>query len=305
MPFMNVYGNGGMLTTVGDWLKWNEMLEIRSMGAPLVETLETNGVLNDGRKIAYALGIVASEYKGLREISHGGSTAGYRTYLGRFPDLKMSVAVLCNGSSMNPGGLAHRIVDGVSPKVETPPPAKTIELSESELAKFAGLWRNEKTHMPIQTIVKDGKLEAFGAGFLQPIDSNKFIAGGGRIVLTFEKGENGKPNSAVLEQGDNVFRYIAEKEWKPTEKELSEFVGEWYSEESEAKVEILVKGPNLIAAQRPDTKLPFVPKYKDHFTLGGGREPVMWFSRDTNGKVTTLHVGASRMRNMPFVRIKK
>src|ERR1041385_647052 len=51
MPFMNVYGNGGMLTTVGDWMIWNAMLDSRSLGAPLVAALETRGVLNDGRKI--------------------------------------------------------------------------------------------------------------------------------------------------------------------------------------------------------------------------------------------------------------
>ncbi|NNE67592.1 MAG: beta-lactamase family protein, partial [Pyrinomonadaceae bacterium] len=117
MPFMNVYGNGGMLTTVGDWLKWNKMLETRSMGAPLVEMMETNGILNDGRKITYALGIGVSEYKGLKQISHGGATAGYRTFLGRWPELKTSIAVLCNGSSMNPGGIARRIVDRVAPKL--------------------------------------------------------------------------------------------------------------------------------------------------------------------------------------------
>lgn len=299
MPFMDVYGNGGMLTTVGDWLKWNKMLESRSMGAPLVELMETNGVLNDGRKISYALGITVSDYKGLNEISHGGSTAGYRTYLGRFPELKISVAVLCNGSSMNPGGLAHRIVDSVAPETEIPAPPKTIELSEAELAKFTGLWRNEKTHMPLQLIIKDGNLTAVGGGQLKPVASNKFV-GGGSIVLTFETSKDGRPKAAVMEQGDNAFRYIAEAEWKPTEKELSEFTGKWYSEESGAEFEITVKDSNLIATQRPDTKLPFVPQYKDHFTLGGGREPVMWFTRDGNGKVTTLHVGSSRMRDMPF-----
>src|SRR4051794_24929372 len=41
MPFMNVYGNGGMLTTVDDWMKWNAMLDSRSLGAPLVNALET------------------------------------------------------------------------------------------------------------------------------------------------------------------------------------------------------------------------------------------------------------------------
>src|SRR5690349_15293439 len=61
MPFMNVYGNGGMLTTVGDWLKWNAMLDAKSLGAPLVAALETRGVLNDGRKISYALGLVVDK----------------------------------------------------------------------------------------------------------------------------------------------------------------------------------------------------------------------------------------------------
>src|SRR5678810_474412 len=46
MPFTVSYGNGGMLTTVGDWMKWNAMLDSQSLGAPLVNALETRGVLN-------------------------------------------------------------------------------------------------------------------------------------------------------------------------------------------------------------------------------------------------------------------
>ena len=82
MPFMNVYGNGGMLTTVGDWIKWNAMLDSRSLGAGLVDALETRGVLNDGRKIVYALGLEVSTYKGLKDVSHGGATAGLSDFSG-------------------------------------------------------------------------------------------------------------------------------------------------------------------------------------------------------------------------------
>src|SRR5258708_3386576 len=71
MPFMNVYGNGGILTTVGDWMKWNAMLDSRSLGAPLVDALETRGVLNDGRKIVDALGLEVGTYKGVKDVSHG------------------------------------------------------------------------------------------------------------------------------------------------------------------------------------------------------------------------------------------
>src|ERR687895_623635 len=69
MPFMNVYGNGGMLTTVGDWMKWNAMLDSQLLGASLVTALETRGMLNDSRKIAYALGLTINSYKGLKDIS--------------------------------------------------------------------------------------------------------------------------------------------------------------------------------------------------------------------------------------------
>src|SRR5919205_2030256 len=99
MPFMNVYGNGGMLTTVGDWMKWNAMLDSQSLGAPLVAALETRGVLNDGRKIAYALGLTIDTYKGMKDVAHSGATAGYQTFLARYPDNKISVGVMCNGTS--------------------------------------------------------------------------------------------------------------------------------------------------------------------------------------------------------------
>jgi CubicO group peptidase (beta-lactamase class C family) len=98
MPFMNVYGNGGMLTTVGDWMKWNVMLDSHSLGAPLVNALETRGVLNDGRKISYA-GLTVDTYKGLKDVSHGGATAGYQTFVTRCPDNKASIGVMCNGSA--------------------------------------------------------------------------------------------------------------------------------------------------------------------------------------------------------------
>jgi len=42
------------------------------------------------------------------------------------------------------------------------------------------------------------------------------------------------------------------------------------------------------------------PVYKDHFTVQGY---VVWFTRDKNGKVDRMHVGTSRMRDMPFVRV--
>ena len=87
MPFTNVHGNGGLLTTVADLLRWNEALTKGTIpgGAELVTLLETPGKLNDGSPIEYGLGLGVGTFRGLRAVTHGGATAGYRTYLARWP----------------------------------------------------------------------------------------------------------------------------------------------------------------------------------------------------------------------------
>ena len=88
-----------------------DLLDSKSLGAPLVDALETQGVLNDGRKITYALGLTVDKYKGLKDVSHGGATAGYQTFMARYPDNKVSIAVMCNGTSPGAGGIAAGITD--------------------------------------------------------------------------------------------------------------------------------------------------------------------------------------------------
>lgn len=110
MPFENVFGNGGLLTTVGDLLRWNEVLTRRTLGGALVDSLERQGVLTSGERISYAAGLVVDEYRGTPRIGHSGATAGYRAYLARYPAQDhLSVAVLCNTSAPQPSeiGRAH------------------------------------------------------------------------------------------------------------------------------------------------------------------------------------------------------
>jgi len=108
-PFNECLWNGGMLTTVGDWIKWNAMLDSKSLGVPLVSALETRGILNDGRKITYALGLEVGTYKGLKDVSHGGANCRLINFSGAFiPDNKVSIAVMCNGNFTSAGGIAAR-----------------------------------------------------------------------------------------------------------------------------------------------------------------------------------------------------
>lgn len=228
MPFMDVYGNGGMLTTVGDWLRWNAMLDSRSLGSALVDSLETRGVLNDGTTIPYALGITVNSYRGLRQVAHSGSTAGYSTYLARYPGLKLSVAVLCNGTGLGPTAIAHDIVDGV-----LPPPLPTASVAAN-------------------------------------------------------------PPVAPAAAGDA---------WKPSGTELASMAGVWYSDEADATFTVIVEEGSLFLTQRPALRVPLWPQTVDHFTRGPNAGFPVWFTRDATGKVTTMHMGGPRMRDMPFTRV--
>ena len=299
MPFMNVYGNGGMLTTVGDWMKWNAMLDSHTLGAPLVNALETRGVLNDGRRIAYALGLSVNSDKGFTEVSHGGATAGYQTFLTRYPDKKVSIGVMCNGTSPSASGISESITSEIFGPFPEGPKKEAAKISEDELKKFVGMWRNEKTHAPARFVIENGvprwrgtRLVAMGGG--------QFIAGVNQLKFKFDESSNPVSVESVDLEGE-VTRFVFENEWKPTPAELASFKGVWFSEEAGATLTVAVEADKAFITQRPVLRLQMQPLYKDHFSVQGY---VVWFTRDKKGKIDTMHVGGSRMRDMPFVRIK-
>ena len=155
MPFENVYGNGGLLTTVGDLLKWNAHYDApASADAALIAAQQTQGHFTGGRAYGYGLGLYVGLHKGLREVSHSGSTAGYQAFLTRFPEQRVSVAVLCNSASAPSTLYAHAVADLYLGERLKPSDVKaTYALSAAETDRFVGQWIGE-TGVPM-TIAKD------------------------------------------------------------------------------------------------------------------------------------------------------
>ena len=125
MPFENVHGNGGLLTTVGDLLKWNENFVAPKIGdAAFVARQQTVGKFPSGVDQTYAAGLMLGVYKGLPEVSHSGSTAGYRAFLTRFPKQHVSVAVLCNAGTADATGGGARVVRSVPRRARSTRPRR-------------------------------------------------------------------------------------------------------------------------------------------------------------------------------------
>ena len=124
--------------------------------------------------------------------------------------------------------------------------------------------------------------------------------GDNKLKFTLDKDD--KPVSAeTTDPEGEIRRFVLEKAWTPTPAELESFKGDWFSDEAGATLTVAIDADKALIKQRPSTSLQMQPIYKGHFAVPGY---VVWFTRDKNGKVNNMHVGASRMRDMPFVRVK-
>lgn len=105
-------GDGAVNTSVEDLVKWDRNFSTGLVGAAAaLHELEQTGVLNDGTPITYAKGLVVDRRGGLRQVSHGGSWAGFRAWATRFPEAETSVICLCNLSSAGPTALGTAVAD--------------------------------------------------------------------------------------------------------------------------------------------------------------------------------------------------
>jgi len=275
MPFENVYGNGGLLTTVGDLLKWNENFTEHKVGdAAFAAEQQTSGTFNDGRPHGYGLGLFLGTYKGLNEVDHSGSTAGYSAFLTRFPDQRLSVAVLCNVAT-NATQLAHAVADVyLGDRVKA-----TATKPTSIPADAAGLYRSTAT------------------GLALTVAPEKDASGGNR-TWTFEKDA-----VRAIDQFGTVEQYVRVAPAKPTAQDLGAYEGVYASADAEAELTAVVEGSILVLKQRPDHVFRLTPTYADAF--GAASLGTVIFRRDNAGHVIELSVVQDRVWDMRFTRTAK
>ncbi len=64
-------GSGGLMSTVDDLLLWDRNFYANRLGkGTLVQELQTPGVLNNGNKISYSMGLDLGNYRGLPIVEH-------------------------------------------------------------------------------------------------------------------------------------------------------------------------------------------------------------------------------------------
>lgn len=294
MPFENTIGYAGLLTTVGDLLRWNEALRTHRLGPQVTAGLQRKTVLNTGRAVRYGRGLFVDRYKGLEELSHGGTTAGYNAWLGRYPGLGLSVALLCN-APVNDVRLAHRVVDQIVPGTPEPlatneaePPA--VNLTPDQVEELAGIYISDVTGLP-EIFTASGNTITSGGEAGRPISPKRVRFRWRDLILETPD------RIATIETNGERRTYWRADGPLPTQAQLAELAGHYYSHDTAAIYEVRVEEGRLTLrivghpafVLRPTTVGPDV--FRTETTL-------LRVHRGRGGKVNALSLSANRVREL-------
>jgi CubicO group peptidase (beta-lactamase class C family) len=301
MPFGNVHGAGGLLTTVGDLLIWNENFSSGKVGGDgFGKTMEEPARLKDGTAINYALGLGIGDYNGETEISHSGATAGYRTYLARYPKSRLSVALLCNAGNASTAQLARRVANLIL-KTEAPyglnnsPHAIAID-------NAAGLYRNLSSGEVVRISAKNGELFAgFGGDTAlgRPFGESYRV---GNTSYVFAVDERTKIVSFIRRAGSQPpVKFLKVSDFKPDPKRLAAFAGDYFSDELLTVHTVRSRDGKLFLRVAPLPEIELVPLDEDAYRAAG-TEAQLSFTRDRSGAVDGYTVFTGRIRHLRFAR---
>ncbi len=294
-PVENIIGAGGMLSTVGDWLLWNENFTHATVGgSEIVKMQQTPAVLSGGRTISYAAGLTVGTFDGFREVSHGGSTGGYRTWIGRYPEKAVSVAVMCNSAQANPTQLGRETARLWTGGVPEPNPNPVV-VEPATLEKLTGIYRDVRNNTVTELRVRDGKL-MFNRMALMPFGAAEFSTGQGKVLF------QGGRLTEVTPDGDIVYERVEPAH--PSDSELAPLAGKYESGETGSTLTVAANAGELTLAIGWNKPVRLRPTFRDAFMMenGSGATSIV-FHRDQAGSVTGLSAGDGRVWDLRFTRI--
>ena len=126
MTNLSWVGDGGVHTSLNDFIKWDQNFYDNKLGAAevsLIKTMEKTYAETKASKRnqkmsreqenqrTYAFAQNFAYYNGYKRWSHSGSWVGYLAHYTRFPELSFSTVVFCNTNEIDATMIADNIVD--------------------------------------------------------------------------------------------------------------------------------------------------------------------------------------------------
>ena len=301
----NARGGGGVFSTAGDLLIWNDALTNNRLGTFISEKIQEPATLTNGRKLDYARGLMLDE--GGEIVWHPGDAAAYSAILARLPKQDLSLALLCNA-----GEVADRedyevdIIELFAPAPADSPAAgvapAAADVPTPDLSSRAGLFFSERTGDPLRLIVDEGRLIVAGGPPLVALGTDRFRNPRGTLSFMsqdeFELHFVSQDQLELKSMEGRTTRYRRARPDAPSATDLAAFAGRYETDEIGA-VEVSPTGNGLSGRLNGSPPIEFAPVDPDVFQAG----PItVRFRRDAARGVIGLELTSPVLRNAYFLR---
>jgi hypothetical protein len=173
-----VLGHGNLLTTVFDLLKWNNAYLSACFGRSFLEKQLRTGKLKNGLSTNYASGLIVTQYKGNKVITHNGISVGNSSFLEYYPEYDMSFAMIANTGELNAGSHhspGRRSFHQKKDRAKDQPTFAQMDHSPSiDPTAFQGYYKNARTSAGLRLIANKEFLFTNRGDTLIPIGDNTF-----------------------------------------------------------------------------------------------------------------------------------
>ncbi len=229
-------GEGGMVSTVHDMLRW-----LAHMDAPVVGTSTTWATLRapqrlrNGMSTGYGLGLIVGRYRGVETLYHPGGLIGGNAHMLKVPSRALDVVIMVNRDDVSGAELVDRILDvcllGLEP----------VEASYGS-AVTSGTFFSPSTGRVIQLFGREGRqhasidgydmpTEADASGVLWPTGFSRYIKQGVTLI-----GDRGNPKSIRLCDFGNVDELVRQRPVRTSD--ASAIFGSYRSEETQTEATV-------------------------------------------------------------------
>jgi len=198
-------GSGALYSTTEDLNRWMQGL----FGGKVLSAASLKKMTTPFKE-NYAMGVEVTQVKGRDVIRHGGSIAGFNTYMTWYPDEKIGIVALANLEGDSSVGVVRRLSQIIHDELVVLPSEKhEFQLSEDAMTKFTGSYEfSPDTNMVITT--SNGKLIAsLGAQQSKELiaeSATRFFARDIDAQIEFEQDTAGSVTGFVLEQDGSESR---------------------------------------------------------------------------------------------------
>lgn len=315
-----VVGQSNIYTCIDDFLQWDINFYKNKLGKwDFTQEMTSLTTLSNGDTCRYAFGLDISEHNGLKTISHQGGTGDFTAQYVQIPSEKFAVVCLFN-IPIDVTGLAFKVTDlfvkGKPQTVAASLHPEKVKFDSTELQAYVGKYFDEN-HWLDASITKEADHLVFLAPYqdkfeIYPSSDTSFFATVADLKFIFSKDSKGETAKVTIIQGDQKFPlvYMGTNVFPLKTEQLSQYAGDFYSEEINATYPLLlkdnklyVKFPQSLAQYcNNNAEAELISEHDDYFA-----SPVsgFHFTRNAQNEISGFIVkDVGRVRNLVFGKVK-